>query len=137
MGTRSTFKTRKSRRSPSPGSPSRGSDITRAPARAKCEFRATSSLRHELADPLAPAVLDRDDLELVRLKSEPREECMRGRSERATVAVLGLERDSDPVARGAKEPFRSALGDPAGKRLHQLRVGCLWAADQIGMGTHR
>src|SRR5262245_22431486 len=69
-------------------------------------------------------------------------ELVQERSERGTEGALGpvldLEHKREAVQRGgAEEPFRSALGDPARKCLHQVRVERSWAANQRGVRAHR
>src|SRR5215218_5961863 len=119
MGTRSTYKTRKSRCSAY-------ARLTRFPRPIlhTCpeRWRPISALGADLADPLATTVVQREHLQFGQVAVQPAEERRRGGAERAAAAVVRFQRDAEAISGGAEETLGAALGDPAGERLHQAGV---------------
>src|SRR4249919_1137161 len=86
---------------------------------------------------LAARVLDRNVREVARLEAEPWEKRRETAADRPLGAVLDLEHDAEPVARGTEKPLGAALGDPTAPEAHELGVGGAVAPDQLGASTHR
>src|SRR5919201_2349736 len=134
MGTRSTYKTRKSRCSRTPRPPALlAPDITHGSE----NMMRIAAGDPDLADALAAAVLQRKHLQVGDVAPRPAEERRRRRREGTAVAVVGLEGEPEPVAGGAEQALGAALRNPPRKRLHEPRVGGPGAADQVRMSTHR